>query len=56
MTEYQKIKAQAKAKGIDTRKDTSGGFWLTDANGNDLYPDDNFCSNLRTLKSAVAAH
>lgn len=58
MTQYQKIKDAARAKGIDTRKEswTGGGYWLTDANGADLYPDDNFCSTLRELKAAVEAH
>jgi len=56
LTTYQKIKETAKAKGIDTRKDAYGGYWLTDKNGNDLYPDDNFCSSLRELKDAIETH
>ena len=56
MTAYQKIKAAAKAKGIDTRKDTSGGYWITDKNGKDLYADDNFCATLKDLKGAVSDH
>jgi effector-binding domain-containing protein len=56
MTTYQKIKKIAQAKGIDTRKDAYNGYWLTDKNGNDLYADDNFCSSLSELKSAVEAH
>jgi effector-binding domain-containing protein len=55
-TAYQKIKEAAKAKGIDTRKDTYNGYWLTDTNGKDLYADDNFCSSLRELKEAIEAH
>ena len=58
MTEYQKIKAAARAKGIDTRKEPWSvyGYWLTDADGNDLYADDNFCSSLKELKAKVEAH
>lgn len=55
-TAYQKIKALAKAKGIDTRKDAYGGYWLTDSKGNDLYPDGNFCASLSELKSLVIWH
>jgi effector-binding domain-containing protein len=55
-TAYQKIKDLAKTKGIDTRKDAYNGYWITDKDGNDLYADDNFCSSLRELKSAVQAH
>ena len=56
MTAYQKIKTAAKAKGIDTRKDTSGGYWITDENGIDLYADDNFCASLKDLERAVLDH
>jgi effector-binding domain-containing protein len=56
MTAYQKIKKIAQAKGIDTRKDAYSGYWLTSKDGKDLYPDDNFCSSLSELKSAVEAH
>lgn len=56
MTKYQQIKQRAKDKGIDTRKDANGGYWLTDSNGKDLYPDDNFCSSLAQLKEAIHQH
>lgn len=56
MTLYQKIKSSAKAKGIDTRKDNYGGYWLTDKNGDSLYDDDNFCSTLKELEAAVVAY
>lgn len=58
MTSYQKIKAAAQAKGIDTRKDQygGGGYWLYTKDGKPLYPDDNFCPTLRDLKAAIEAH
>lgn len=58
MTQYQKIKAAARAKGIDTRKDgfASGGYWLTKTDGTELYEDENFCSSLKELKAKVEAH
>lgn len=56
MTAYQKVKAAAQAKGIDTRKDTSGGYWLTDNSGKDLYADDNFHATLKDLALAVKTH
>jgi len=57
MTKYQKIKTSAKAKGIDTRKSyCGGGYWITKADGSDLYPDDNFCSSLKELEHEVAQY
>ncbi len=53
MTTYQHIKTKAKSKGIDTRKDLSGGYWLTDSKGNDLYDNDNFSSTLQELNNKV---
>ena len=56
MTKYQKIKASAKAKGIDTRKSVCGGYWLTNDLGQALYQDDNFCSSLKELEYEVAQY
>jgi len=57
MTKYQKLKAMAQSKGIDTRKDkyAGGGYWLTKVDGTDLYPDDNFCANLKELEAEIGA-
>tara|TARA_R110000782_G_scaffold247737_1_gene334585 strand:- start:37 stop:213 length:177 start_codon:yes stop_codon:yes gene_type:complete len=57
MTKYQKLKALAKSKGIDARKDqyASGGYWLYNSNGLPLYPDDNFCANLQELERELRA-
>lgn len=57
MTKYQRLKALAQANGIDTRKDkhANGGYWLTNAWGTDLYPDDNFCANLEELETEIHA-
>lgn len=57
MTKYQKLKALAQSKGIDTRKDqyANGGYWLCNADGSPLYPDDNFCANLRELEDEVCS-
>lgn len=55
MTHYQRLKALAKSKGIDTRKNLfgDGGYWLTKADGSDLYPDDNFCADLKQLEAEI---
>ncbi len=55
MTKYQKLKALAQSKGIDTRKDSysCGGYWLCKPDGSNLFADDNFCANLRELEYEI---
>jgi hypothetical protein len=55
MTKYQKLKALAQSKGIDTRKPSysGGGYWLCKPDGSDLFAYDNFCANLRELEYEI---
>ncbi len=56
MTRYKKIQSKARAAGIDTVQDkycSPRGYWITKANGDNLWPDDSFAGSLDELHSMV---
>ena len=46
--------AAAKKLTVGTQRDQHGwSYWLLDANGKDLFADDNFYTNLADVKDAI---
>jgi len=59
MTRYTEIQTKARQSGIDTVRDNHGtprGYWITQADGNPLWPDDSFTTSLDELASMVSEH
>jgi len=59
MTRYTEIQTKARQAGIDTVRDNHGaprGYWITQADGNPLWPDDSFTTSLDELASMVSEH
>lgn len=51
-----KLRETAKAKGVQigTQRDMYGwSYWLLDADGNDLWAEDNFFTNLTEVEAAL---
>ena len=56
MTRYKKIQQKARDAGIDTIQDNHGspkGYWITKKNGDPLWEDGNFTTQLDELESMV---
>jgi hypothetical protein len=59
MTSYKKIQSKARAMGIDTVQDnycSPRGYWITQANGEPLWAEDNFAGSLGELQEMVECY